>query len=463
MTTPTAQTDADLMRKALQELKRLRARVSSLKKASPIAVLGMACRFPGGSDSPDAFWQLLQRGGDGICPVPEDRWDMDAYYDPAPYSVGKMYVNQGGFLLGSEPLDPATFPVGVSERRTMDPQQGLLLKVSAEALADAQLDLSDPSLRSTGVFIGAMGHDHFLQVAAQVDQMESRTGVGNSNSVLAGRISFFFDFNGPSITLDTSCSSSLVALHQACMSLRSHECEQALVGGVNLMLHPVMSVALCRARMLAADGRCKTFDAAADGYGRGEGCGVVVLKRLVNAERDGNRVLGVLCGSAVNHNGHGSGLTVPSVEAQQQVLRQALAQARMNPEDLAYVETHGTGTRLGDPLEVEALSSVYRPAGREGLPLWIGSVKTNIGHLEGAAGMASVLKVLLMLNHRRIPANLHFKTPSPQIDWARIPLHVPVENIPWALSNMTDAPAAGISSFGFNGSNAHLIVRAAES
>jgi len=448
-------TDTDLMVKALAEIKRLRAKVTSLEQAQgdlddPIAVVGMACRFPGNCNSPEAFWDLLTAGRDAIGDIPADRWDVDAYYDSGLFCVDKMYTKRGGFLFCLETFDAEAFGIHSREVPSMDPQQRLLLQVCKEALEDAGEDLP----LSTGVFVGAMENDYFQRFVEDPMLMDSRTGTGNSGSVLAGRLSYHFGFQGPSFVIDTSCSSSLVALHQACGSLHSGECNMALAGGVSLMLHPVRTIALCRARMLSPDGRCKTFDAAADGYGRGEGCGLVVLKRKSDALDAGDTIHALICGTAVNHNGHSSGLTVPNVNAQQQVIAQALRNAGVQPEEVSYVEAHGTGTPLGDPLELEALNRIYR--GEQSTEaLHVGSVKTNIGHLEAAAGIASLMKVVQMLKHGKIPPHLNLQTPNPHIPWESMSLNIPREVMSWDVKQRV----AAVSSFGFSGTNAHMILK----
>ena len=456
-----ASSEQDIMKKALSELKRLRKKVKALesKANEPVAVVGMACRFPGGADTPDAFYDLLKAGREGICEIPPDRWDVDAFYDESPFCPDKMYVKQGGFLRDIETFDAEKFDISLREARTMDPQQKVLLEVCHQALLDAGLKPRSGATASTGVFIGAISHDNFQQFVSHPELIDSRTCTGNSNSVLAGRLSYCFGFQGPCMAMDTSCSSSLVALHQACRSLNMHECEVAIAGGVNLILDPTTTIALCSAHMLSSDGRCRTFDAAANGYGRGEGCGVVVLKRLSDAVEAGDAISAVICGSAMNHNGGGSGLTVPSVLAQVQVIKQALSCAGVDAEAVSYVETHGTGTALGDPLEVEALSHAYGRMGIDSPGLVIGSVKTNVGHLEAAAGVASFIKTVLMLKYGEIFPHLNVETFNPNIPWDDIGVNVVREGQVW--DGVDGERIAGISSFGFSGTNVHVIVKEA--
>ena len=432
-----------------------------LDAVEPIAIVGMACRFPGGADTPEAFWDLLSRGVDAITPVPPDRWDVDAYYDPDPDAPGKMYTRHGGFLSEVDRFDPHFFGIAPREAVSMDPQQRLLLEVSWEALERAAQTPDRLEGSRTGVFVGISADDYAYLHAKSADpaRYNAYFGTGNALSVAAGRISYVLGLQGPSLAVDTACSGSLVSVHLACQSLRSGECRLALAGGVNLILAPDHTINFCRARMLAADGRCKTFDAAADGYVRGEGCGVVVLKRLRDARADGDVVLAVIRGTAVNQDGRSSGLTVPNGTAQEALIREALAAAQVDPAEVGYVEAHGTGTALGDPIEVRALGAVLgegRPADR---PLVIGSVKTNVGHLEAAAGVAGLIKVVLSLQHEEIPPHLHFSKLNPHISLAEIPATIPTAPTPWPAGS--GRRIAGLSSFGFGGTNAHLVVEAA--
>ncbi len=450
--------DNELMLRALKEIQRLKKRVASLERdgLEPIAVVGMGCRFPGESSTPEAFWRLLREGRDAVCEIPSDRWDVDAWYDPAAFCVDKMYTRHGGFLANVLSFDHQSFGITAREADGMDPQQRMLLQVCKEALMDAGVREDCLLVGSdTGVFVGAIANDYFQRFVEAPALMDSRTGTGNSTSVLAGRLSFHYGFRGPSWVVDTSCSSSLVALHQACQSLRAGECSMAVAGGVNLIMHPTRMVALCRAHILSPDGRCKAFDAAADGYGRGEGCGLVVLKRLSDAQVAGDDIKAVLTGSGVNHNGHGSGLTVPGVAAQEAVIKTALQAAGLEPGDVDYVEAHGTGTALGDPLEMEALYHIYGT--QTARRLVVGSVKTNIGHLEAAAGIASLIKVVLMIQKGEIPAHLHLNTPNPRIPWDDLPIDIPRNALAWP--GHAKIRIAGISSFGFSGTNAHLLVQ----
>lgn len=419
-----------------------------------IAIIGMGCRFPGGANSPEALWELLVDGVDTIGPVPKDRWDHDAYYDPDPDQPGKSYVREAAFLTDVDKFDARYFGLSRREAEAMDPQQRLLLEVSAEALERAGIAPGSLNGSATGVFVG-LGFADYARLVDARTQRDAYVGMGNATSVAAGRISYTFGFEGPSMVVDTACSSSLVCMHLAGRALLDHECDLALAGGVNLMLEPDSTLYLSRLRALSPGGRCRTFDAQADGYARGEGCGIVVLKRLSDARRDGDDVLAIVRGSATNQDGRSNGLTAPSGVAQQRVIRAALEQARLRPDDVDYVEAHGTGTPLGDPIEVRALAAVFaeRPGSN---PLRIGSAKTNFGHTEGAAGIAGVMKTVLALRHGVLPRSLHFETPSPHIEWDSIPVEVVARNVSWTR---TEAPRrAGVSSFGMSGTNAHVVL-----
>jgi len=447
---------------AVEEMSSKLAQVER-KQTEPIAIIGMGCRFPGGANNPELFWQLLQHGVDAMQEVPSQRWDIDAYYDPNPDTPGKMYTRQGGFLdVGVDEFDAEFFGLAPREVMSMDPQQRLLLEVSWEALEKAGIAPSKLIGSQTGVFIGINTSDYSqLHVNSEDNtQLNAYFFTGNTASVAAGRLSYILGLEGPSLALDTACSSSLVTVHLACQSLRAGECHLALAGGVNLMLLPEGPIILSRMRALAADGRCKTFDAAADGYGRGEGCAIVVLKRLSDAIAHGDNILALIRGSAVNHDGRSSGLTVPNGLAQQKLIRTALANAKVEPHLVSYVEAHGTGTALGDPIEVEALGSALASEHPHEQPLMIGSVKTNIGHLEAAAGVASLIKVVLAMQHKQIPPHLHLQNPNPSISWENLPVAIPTELTPW-LTATGQRRFAGVSSFGMSGTNAHVILEEA--
>ena len=441
-------------------LERAHARIAALEAASqePIAVVGIGCRVPG-ADGPAAFWHMLMAGIDAISPIPADRWDHAAYLGADPDEVGRIVAHSAGFIQAPDRFDAAHFGIAPREARGMDPQQRVLLEVVWEALEHAGQAPDRLRGEPVGVYIGAASNDYAdLQIASGDPALfDAHFASGMARSVLGGRLSYILGFQGPSVTVDTSCSSSLVAVHLASQALRGRECRMALAGGINLILSPMLFIALSRARMLAPDGRCKTFDAAADGFGRGEGSGVVVLKRLSDAQADGDRILALIRGSAVNQDGPSGSLTAPNGPAQQAVIRQALSRAGLTPRQVGYIEAHGTGTQLGDPLEVLALNAVFG-AERRDAPLVLGSVKTNIGHLEGAAGIAGLIKVALGLQHRTIPPHLHFRTPSQHIPWSDLQ-YVPTEAMAWP--QIDGRRIGGISSFGFSGTNAHVILEEA--
>lgn len=451
------------LKRALLAIDQLQGRLDRAERAAhePVAVVGIGCRFPGDVDDPAAFWELLRSGTEAVGDVPAERWDVDAFYHPDPDHPGTMSTRRAAFLRDVRGFEPQFFGISPREAASMDPQQRLLLEVAWEALEHAGIAPDGLGGSRTGVFVGVTGSDYAqlqLQHAGR-EGLDAYHASGVAHSIASGRLSYVLGLQGPSLTLDTACSSSLVAIHLAVQSLRAGESRLALAGGANLILTPENSITLSKFHMLAPDGRCKTFDAAADGFGRGEGCGIVVLKLLRDALADGDRVLAVVRGSAVNQDGASSGLTAPNGPAQERVVRDALADGRVTPGEVEYVEAHGTGTALGDPIEVQALAAVYgagRPADR---PLQIGSVKTNVGHLEAVAGVAGFIKVVLSLQYGAIPPHLHLVTPNPFIDWDELPVSVPTTLTPWTA---TDRPRlAGVSAFGFSGTNAHVVLESA--
>lgn len=448
-------------RRMLIAMREMRAKLDTLEKnqTEPIAIVGMGCRFPGGADNPQAFWQLLQDQVDAIAPVPPERWEMHQYYDPNPQTPGKMYTGQGGFL--QQPLTTFAaefFGISAQEAQRMNPQQLLLMEVVWEALEYAGVASEQLRGSQTGFFVGISTNefDQQLQRVAPID-LDTNTILGNNQSITVGRIAFLLGLQGPTFQLDAACASSLLAVHLACQSLRDRECDLALSGGVNLILSPTASVQLCKIGALSPDGRCKTFDASADGYGRGEGCGIVVLKRLSDAIADRDNILALIRGSAVNHNGASSGLTTPNPQAQQSLMQKALVNAKVDPLHVSYIEAQGTGTRLGDAMEIGALAKVYGKNRPLDQPLLVGSAKTNIGHLEAAAGVAALIKVVLQLQHQEIPAHLHLQEFNTQVPWDKLPIAVPTSHQPWRQEQRL----AGVSAFGFSGTNVHLIVEAA--
>jgi acyl transferase domain-containing protein/pimeloyl-ACP methyl ester carboxylesterase len=459
MTNATVLDSKALLQKALVELREMRSRLKAAETANsePIAILGMGCRFPGAND-PDAYWDLLHSGTCAIAPIPKDRWNVDEMYDPDPEQKGKCYARHGGYVQGIQEFDPQFFGVSPREARILDPQQRMLLEASWAAIEDAGISPESLYGSNTGVFVGVSSFEFALTMQASLEPelVDPYCGSGGALSPTAGRLSYVLGLTGPSMAVDTACSSSLVSVHLACQSLRRGECGQALAGGVNLLMAPGVHLAFCKARMLSPDGLCKTFDAGANGYVRGEGCGMVLLKPLSRALSDDDRILAVIRGSAVNQDGPSGGLTVPNGPSQQGVIRQALAVSGLKPEQVSYLEAHGTGTALGDPIELHSIASVFA-AQRE--PLLVGSVKTNIGHLEGAAGIAGLIKVVLSLDHGEVPPHLHFQRPNPKIPWGRMNLEIPVQGRPW-LRDETPR-IAGVSSFGFSGTNAHVVVEEA--
>jgi malonyl CoA-acyl carrier protein transacylase len=450
------------LKQALLALEKMSLKLEQIEQGQtePIAIIGIGCRFPGDANDPESFWQLLHQGIDAIRDVPSQRWDINAYYDPNPETLGKMYVRQGGFLdTALDQFDAEFFGLAPKEVINMDPQQRLLLEVTWEALENAGQAPDKLAGSQTGVFLGINTSDYsqLLLKSGDANNLNAYFFTGNTASIAAGRLSYFLGLEGPSLAVDTACSSSLVSIHLACKSLQTGECRMALAGGVNLMLSPEGPIILSRMRALAADGRCKTFDATADGYGRGEGCGMIVLKRLSDAMSDGDNILALVRGSAVNHDGRSSGLTVPNGLAQQSVVRSALANANLAPNQVSYVEVHGTGTSLGDPIEVEALGTLLGKGRAKDQPLMLGSVKTNIGHLESAAGVAGLIKVVLAMQHQEIPPHLHLKNLNPSISWDNLPIVIPTKPTPW-LKDVEGKRFAGISSFGMSGTNAHVVL-----
>ncbi|MEM9214630.1 MAG: alpha/beta fold hydrolase [Cyanobacteria bacterium P01_F01_bin.150] len=429
-------TEAELVRQSSQYKRRI--------SDEAIAIVGMGCRFPG-ANNPEEFWQLLREGRDAITVLDEgDRWS------------GHRSAKVGGFLSQRvDEFDPQFFGISPREANRMDPQQRLLLEVSWEALEQAGIAPTHLAGTSTGVFVGISSSD-YSHLQAREMTTDPYSGTGNAHSIAANRLSYVLDLRGPSLTVDTACSSSLVALHNATRSLQNGECDQAIAAGVNLILSPDLTLTFADAGMLAADGRCKTFSAAADGYVRGEGCGVVILKRLSDAQRDGDSVLAVVKGAAVNQDGRSNGLTAPNGLAQQAVIQAALQRADVSAIDIQYVDAHGTGTVLGDPIELNALKAVLSQGRESNQRCWIGSVKTNIGHLEAAAGMASLIKVILALQHSELPPHLHVQELNPHVSWEDGPLTVVSNRQEW--SRLDSPRLAGISSFGFGGTNAHVIV-----
>ena len=446
------------LQRATFALKKLDAKLNRILY-EPIAIVGMGCSFPGGANTPEKFWELLHSGTSACEEIPAGRWDINSYYNPEREAPGKIVTRYGHFISEVDRFDPGFFGISPREAIAMDPQHRLLLEVSWQALERAGQKVERLSSDPVGVFVGSDAHDYEQLMKEHLDQepnspLTTYTYTGNSPSSAAGRLAYTFGFTGPTATIDTACSSSLVAIHQACNSIRLGECKMAIAGGVKLHLTPNSYIFTSRAGMISPDGLCKTFDTSADGYGRGEGCGMLVLKSLSQAQADGDPILALIRGSAVNQDGSSSGLTVPNGQSQQKLIKQALEQARVEPADISYLEAHGTGTSLGDPIEVNAAVEVLGKDRSPEQPLWIGTVKTNIGHLESASGIAGLMKVVLSLQHQQIPAHLHLQEPNPKIDWQPW-LQVPQALTPWVGSK---GRLAGVSSFGFTGTNTHVVL-----
>jgi amino acid adenylation domain-containing protein/thioester reductase-like protein len=425
-----------------------------------VAIVSMACRLPGNIHTPEEFWQLLKRGGDGIIDVPADRWDGEALFDPDPDVLGKSYSSKGGFVVPVDQFDASFFGIAPREAHALDPAQRMILEVTWEAFERAGCSTEQLRGSETGVFIGiGRFYDEYGVARGDLDDLDGYVGTGSAGSTMSGRVSYVFGLEGPAMTVDTGCSSSLVTTHLACTALRQGECDLAVSAGVTLLLRPDLHVEFSRLRGMSPEGRCKPFSSSADGTIWSEGAAVIVLKRLSDAQRDGDPILAVLRGTAVNHAGHSASLTTPSGPAQQRVIRKALAVSSLAPGDIDYLEAHGTGTTLGDPIEATALAAVFEGTHSQDRPLWVGSVKSNLGHTQAAAGLAGVIKTVLAMQNNELPRTLHANEPSPTIDWNAAQMALVREQQPWPRR---DRPRrAGISSFGIGGTNAHVIVEEA--
>ncbi len=422
------------------------------------AIVGIGCRFPGGANSPEEFWRLLRDGVEAISEVPSDRFDVDSVFDPDPARKGTMYTRRGGFVEEIDKFDAAFFGFSPREASRVDPQHRLLLEIAYEAVEDAGMSADRIAGTRTGVFVGYSAHDYSSMQMYPFNRhlIDSHSMTGGASSIAANRISYMLDLRGPSFIVDTACSSALTAVHLAMRSLRNGECDLALAGGAQLNLTPEISIGFCKASMISPDGRCHAFDARANGYVRGEGGGLVLLKPLDAALADGDRIYAVLVGTGINQDGGIGGMTVPSAVAQEEMLRAGLADAGLEPSAVQYAEAHGTGTPVGDPIEAAALGAVF---GSNGDRFPIGSVKTNIGHLEAAAGAAGLIKSALALHHGEIPPSLNFEEPSPDIDFDALALRVVTELEPWPSNGA--ARTATINSFGFGGANANAVLQEA--
>ncbi|HEY2343434.1 MAG TPA: polyketide synthase, partial [Chthoniobacteraceae bacterium] len=423
-----------------------------------IAIIGVGCRFPGGVTNLDSFWKLLSEAREAVSDIPADRWNIDRHYDLEPGVAGKSIAKRAGFLDSIDQFDPQFFGISPREAPYVDPQHRLMLETAWEAIEDAGLVLDFERGSDIGVYVGISHNDYqgIQSTAWDHTGITPHSPTGSAHSIAANRISYCLNLRGPSVAMDTACSSALTAVHAACDHIRTGRGDTALAGGVTVIITPGGFIGFSQASMLSPDGHCKAFDASANGFVRGEGAGMVVLKRLSKALEDADPILGVIVGTALNQDGHTNGISLPSPEAQARLVRDACRDAGIHPNEITFVEAHGTGTAVGDPIEAHALSDALCVDRSPDEPLPIGSVKTNLGHLETAAGMAGLLKALLVLRHGQIPASLHFEKPNPHIDLQALKLRIPTSLEP--LPKLNGTAMVGVNSFGFGGANAHIIV-----